>query len=309
MDRQVNIVPISGVLERIESSLDLLTESEAKVARWILEHPEEVLALTVRDLAKEAASSQAAVIRLCRTLKIDGYSTLKVLLTADLVRNERRSDAEYPEMDPTASFDSQLQSFARAAEDSIVGTLNNLDKNDLASVSERLKTAERVFVFGVAASQVAADDLAQKLTRLGYPVVYWNDVHVASMAAALMGPADVGILISFSGTTREVLDLAALMRQRRAFLAVITQFRPKNPLASYADVVFHVTATEPTPRVGATTSVIASLLIGDALMLWLANQDTQRTLAYLKATDEAIRDRRTGALSSGKRDNQNGGSP
>lgn len=296
-------MPISGVLERIGSSLDLLSESEAKIARWVLDHPENVLKLTVRELAKEAASSQAAVIRLCRTLKIDGYSTLKVLLTADLVRNERQSSSGYPEIDPHESFDAQLQSFARAAEDSILGTLNNLNKADLQRVSERLRTAGRVFIFGVAASHVAADDLAQKLTRLGYPAAHWSDIHLAVMSAALMGPTDVGILISFSGMTREVLDMAALMRQRNAFVAVITQFRPKNPLAEYADVVFHVTASEPTPRVGATTSVIASLLIGDALMLWLANQDTERTLECLKATEDAVRFRRVvGASSGGRRE-------
>ncbi len=285
-------MPIAGILERIESNLDMLTASEAKIARWILHHPESVLNLTVRDLAREAHSSQAAVIRLCRTLKIDGFSTLKVLLTADLVRQERRQSTEYAEINPSASFDAQLQSFAEAAEDSIRGTLNNLAIADLERVSQQLNLAQRVFVFGVAASHVAADDLAQKLIRLGYPVTCWSDLHVAAMAASLMGPQDVGILISFSGETREVLEIARLMQQQHAFLVVITQFRPKNKLAELADVVFHVTASEPAPRIGATTSVLASLLIGDALMLWVANHDPNRTLPHLKATEDAVRQHR-----------------
>lgn len=300
-------MPISGVLERIESNLIALTESEAKVARWILAHAPDVLNLTVRDLAKEADTSQAAVTRLCHTLQIEGYSTLKVLLTADLVRKERRLISQYPEINPQTTLEAQLQSLARACEHSISGTLNNLSPADLERFSERLQNAGRVLVFGVAASQVAANDLAQKLTRLGLPVVHWDDTHVVAMAAALTGPGDVGILFSFSGRTREVLELAALMRRQGAFIAAITQFSPKNPLADYADVTFHVTAIEPSPRVGATTSVISSLLIGDALMLWLANQNSARSLEFLKATEDAIQDRRIAAPSHGLHDHSSNG--
>ncbi len=285
-------MPIAGVLERIESNLDLLTGSESKIAQWILENPESVLHLTVRDLARESHSSQAAVIRLLRTLKIDGYSTLKVLLTADLVRQEQRSSPEYTEINPSTSFDHQLQSFAHAAEESIYQTINNLNETDLERVSQSLRTAHRVFLFGMAASHIAAEDLAQKLTRLGYPVTSWRDIHLAVMASALLGPKDVAILVSFSGSTREVLELAEELRAREAFIVAITQYRPKNRLADVADVVFHVSAQEPTPRIGATTSVLASLLVGDALMLWLANQDAARTLRHLKATEEAIRQHR-----------------
>lgn len=286
-------MPISGILGRIESNLDLLTESEAKIGRWILSNPADVLHLTVRDLARKSNSSQAAVIRLCRTLQIGGYGNLKVLLTADLVRQEHRPPSdEYAEINPSTSFESQLMSFARASEESINGTLNNIDTHDLERLSKRLKSAQRVMIFGMAASGIVADDLAQKLTRLGYPVTCWKDIHMAAMASALLGPNDVGILVSFSGATREVIEVASLIHQQRALLVAITQFRPKNELAEHADIVFHVTAAEPTPRVGATTSVLASLVIGDALMLWLANQDLARTLHRLKATEEAIRQHR-----------------
>lgn len=293
---------ISGVLERIESSLDLLTLSEAKVARWILEHPEDVLQLTVRELASQANASQAAVIRLCRTLKIEGYSTLKVLLTADLVRQERPSLLEYPEINPNATFDSQLQMLAHAVESSVLGTFNNLDRSELERVGERLKQAERVLIFGLAASQVVADDLTQKMTRLGYSAVCWHDVHMATISAAVLGPKDMAILISFSGLTREVIEVAAILRRRGVFVAAVTQFRPKNVLAESADVVLHVTATEPIHRAGATTSVIASLLVADVLMLWMANQDSQRALENLQSTEEAVRHHRLNVSSTRRAD-------
>lgn len=285
-------MPISGVLERIESNLGMMTVSEAKIGRWILDHPEMVLHLTVRDLAQRSHSSHSAVMRLCRTLEVESYSALKVLLTADLVRQERTEPEEYSEIASQASFESQLQMFAQAAEHSVRETLNHLNVQDLDVVFGRLEKARNILVFGVAASYVTAEDVTQKLTRLGYPVACWRDVHLTMMAAALLTEDDVAILVSFSGNTREVVELAEQLRQRHVFVVALTQFRPKNPLSQFASLTLHVSAKEPTPRIGATTSVIASLSVVDALLLWLANRNKETTRQYMQVTDEAIRPRR-----------------
>lgn len=279
---------IAGVLERIQSNLDQLPDSERKVAVWIMHHPEQVLTLTVRDLAHTAQSSQAAVVRLCRSLQIDGYNRLKVLLTADLVRQEQEPSADYLELNPDASVEERLRAFSEAAQRAIADTLREIPLRDLPHLAQRLQKARRILVFGVGASQVVALDLSQKLMRLGYPVIFWDDVHLTTMATALFSPDDVVMLISFSGTTKDVLEVGELARRQGAYLCAITQFHTKNALSRLADLTFHVSASEPSPRIGATTSVLASLLIGDALMLWLANQDATRAIRHLKATEEAV---------------------
>lgn len=294
---------IAGVLETLEENLDHLAESEQKIARWILAHPEQMLPMTVRDLADASDSSQAAVVRLCRTLAIESYSRLKVLVTADLVRREQEPADGYAELNPDTSFEAQLSSFGRAAVDSIQATLARIRPEDLEAAAHRLDNARRIFLFGIAASALAAEDIAQKLLRLGYPASTWRDLHMAQVSAALLEPTDVAILVSFSGLTDEVIGLADLIRSRGAFLAAVTQFRPrpKNSLADRADLTLWVSASEPSPRIGATTSVMASLLVGDALMLWLANRDPARALKHLTATDTAVRKHRMHVSSKGGR--------
>lgn len=286
---------ISGVLERLESNVDQLAESEARVARWILAHPQEVLGLSVRELARRADSSQAAVTRLCRSLQIGGYHTLKVLLAADLVRQENDTVYEYAEIRPETPFESILKGFAQGVQTSLRATLEGLSEDHLAIVSEWIRGASRVLIYGVGASAVVADDLSQKLMRLGYPVNRYTDYHLAAMATALLEPHDLAIVISFSGETEEVLELAALVKSRGTPLVAITQFRKKNPLIDQARLAFFVTAVEPTPRIGATTSILASLAVGDALALYLANRDAARAYRHLKNTEEAIKSHRRGS--------------
>ncbi len=282
---------IAGILEKLDANVKLLTDSEAKVARWVLAHPHDVLTLTVRELAERAEASEGAVMRMCHSLQIDGYNTLKVLLTADIVRGET-SSREYPELNPDVSFRDTMDAYMQSAQKTVRETLGSIEENTLQRVEDKLAHARRVLAYGVAASQVVAEDLSQKLMRLGYPVQWWPDIHTATMSTALLDSQDVLFLVSFSGYTKEVLDLAALASRQRATIVAITQLRPRNPLAELADIVFYVTAMEPAPRISATTSVLASILINGALTIWLANHQAALTYPRLKATEEAIRDHR-----------------
>ena len=106
---------IAGILEKLDANVKLLTDSEAKVARWVLAHPHDVLTLTVRELAERAEASEGAVMRMCHSLQIDGYNTLKVLLTADIVRGET-SSREYPELNPDVSFRDTMDAYMQSAQ-------------------------------------------------------------------------------------------------------------------------------------------------------------------------------------------------
>lgn len=281
-------VPISGVLRRIEDNLDALSSSEKKVAQWILEHPHEVLTMTVREVAHHAQSSQAAVTRCCHTLQVGGFGQLKVLLTADLVREEHQNTLSYAEIDPDSPFEKQLQSLLGLVDQSIHRTVNGLNLSDLSTIGDALVRAPRILVFGMAASGVVAQDLTVKLVRLGYPAFFWADFHVAFTTASLLSREDVAFLISYSGSTREVLDLANLCHDRGCHVFAMTEFQPKNPLLDRVDRALHISAVEPTPRIGATTSLLASLTISDALILWLANHHADHVVQALDATHQAV---------------------
>ncbi len=294
-------MPISGILERIASNLDQLADSEARVARWILAHPEEVVTLSVRELARQARSSQAAVTRLCRSLDVDGYPALKVLLASDLGRLARQTSSDFVELQPGTPFSMILQGFSRAAQESVRTTLDGIGEDTLARVRQYLQRARRIAIFGVGASYVVADDLSQKLTRLAYPCYCFADFHRAAVAAALLTAEDVGIAISFSGETQEVIEFSDLVRRRDAAVIAITQYRKHSPLLERAQVALYVTAIEPARRIGATTSILTLIAINDVLTLYLANQDPDAAYQNLLETEHAVKHHRVSRQKDGGR--------
>lgn len=70
-------------LKKIKSKIDYLTAAEQKVGYYILEHGDEVLGLTVTELAEKANSSDATVVRFCRSDGYKGYQEFKIGLAQD----------------------------------------------------------------------------------------------------------------------------------------------------------------------------------------------------------------------------------
>lgn len=63
---------------------------------------------------------------------------------------------------------------------------------------------------------------------------------------------------------------------------------PRNPLAETAPLTFYINAEEPLERIGATYSVLASLVITDTIMLYLANKHADMVYARLKDSHQAV---------------------
>lgn len=99
-----------------------------------------------------------------------------------------------------------------------------------------------------------------------------QDSHRQAMAAALLGPKDVLLFFSYSGSTKDILDTMSIARQRECRSILITHF-PKSPGAVYADVVLQCGATEGPLQMGSVAARIAQLYIVDALYQEFCRRD------------------------------------
>jgi DNA-binding MurR/RpiR family transcriptional regulator len=84
------------------------------------------------------------------------------------------------------------------------------------------------------------------------------------MTAALMNEKEVAVIISFSGETRDTIDVAAQAKKAGAKIIAITRYQ-KSPLTEYADVVLLTGAVEGPLQGGSTTAKVAQLYLMDIL--------------------------------------------
>src|SRR5690625_2509968 len=288
--------PSPTTVLRIRSLLPSLAPAEQRVAQRILDGPERVAASSITQLAKDCDTSEATVIRFCRTIEFTGYRELRLALATEAgqARGAGISAREVPgDINPDDTLVTVVEKIAYTDARAVEDTAAQLDTAVLQAVVERMAVARRVDIYGVGASGVVAADLHQKLHRIGVASFAWSDTHVMLTSAALLGGDDVALAVSHTGTTIDTINALAEARRRGAATVAITNF-PRSPISEAADHVLTTAARETTFRSGATASRLAQLTVIDCLFVGLAQSRYTDSRNALATTYEAVRGLRVG---------------
>ena len=158
----------------------------------------------------------------------------------------------------------------------------------LSAAVEEICAGRRIHLFGVGASGLLAMDFLYKSSRIGIPAFYHEDTHTNLATAALLGPEDIVIAISYSGETQETVLAAKAAKEHGCKIITITQAN-HNTLARLADYPLYIPSEEPELRVGAMTSRTSGHLLLDLLYLGVAKHSPDQTEDNLRKTRELIR--------------------
>ncbi len=289
-DSARDTIPDIGV--RIRALLPTLAPSERRVAERVLADPAGVAASTITALAQECATSETTVIRFCRAVGFSGYPALRLELAAARGRSEVGQVRDLTgDIVADDDLDEVVAKIAFADARAVEETAQQLDLDALHAVIDALVDAPRADVYGVGASGIVAQDLQQKLHRIGRVAFAFPDAHLALTSAALLSPGDVAVAISHSGATRDTLDALDVARRRGATTVAVTNF-PRSPLALRADHVLTTAARETTFRSGATASRLAQLTVVDCVFVGVAQRTYETSQRALELTHDAVADRR-----------------
>ena len=291
-DNVTSVLTVS-IQTSIQSHVDSFPPTMRRVADVILERPQIVMENTISELARACDTSEASIVRFCRALGFTGYPQLKLQLAAELAKESAEfggnGDGAYgADISPS---DTLAEMVAKIAGSEILGireTADSLDMEVLQRVIRRLERAKRVVLFGVGASNAGAQDLAQKLLRIGHVALAFHDAHDALVSAALVEQGDVAIGFSHNGRTRETMAFLSAARRNGAHTVAVTNV-PDSPLAEQAESVLRTAVRETTFRSGAMASRIAQLTIIDYLFVGVARGRYDRTVQALKSTYEIVK--------------------
>jgi DNA-binding MurR/RpiR family transcriptional regulator len=277
-------------LVKVRAILDQLSPSERKVARQILADPRKAVHSSVAMLADASRSSQASVVRLCRTLGVEGFRELKLEIARDLNELDFKRQSEgrkYKEFQPGDPISTILHNIFQNHVRSLDETLSTLDARMLQKAVQALRKADRIFFFGIGASGIVAQDAAQKFLRINKNCFAMGDQHMQIMSSRLMDRRDVMIGISYSGRTREVARAVEQARKAGAVTITISRYG-KNPVIRHSDIPLFVSAIESDVRTGATSSRIVQLSVIDVLYLGVISLDFRKLSGLIDRVNEAV---------------------
>src|SRR5699024_7713788 len=132
------MVYTTGGLMRINEMLPTLPPSEKKIASYILENPQEVISMTANELGKRSSTSGAAVIRLCKSLNLKGFSDLKIRVAGDL---QKTTPNGFRDIEPNESAFSIIDKTTNNSIQTIRETAELLSIDSLQKAVTALKDA------------------------------------------------------------------------------------------------------------------------------------------------------------------------
>ena len=244
---------LSGCLPKIRALYPQLTRQERQVADYVLAH-DDIIYRSITDFVRQCKVGYGTVIRFCRRLGCAGFQEFKIRLTQDLARRKKR----------VLKGADSLHELAEHVHADIDDVTQALSEERLKAAAAVLINARRVLTAGFGGSATMALEIEYQLSRYGISAEFVMDCHMQYIKAGSLSGKDAVFLVSFTGSTREILRTARIAKQAGAVIICLTNF-DQSPLTELADIAI-VTGVRADPLRAETISKASLMFAIDAVM-------------------------------------------
>lgn len=275
-----------SILGTICSSYDQFFDAEKKIADFIMENKKAVVDMTVAQLARASGTSDATVSRFCRRCGLKSFHSLKMDLAKEVMEQERDSLQVSNEID-RRNLPQSLQNILANKTAEMTATMGMMDPDNLETILQILEHARIIQFAAVGNTIPVAMDGAFKFNQLGLCSVSGSIWEAQTAHAFNLGPADVVLIISNSGTSKRLLTLAQGAHENGARIIVITN-NEASPLAQISDYRI-ITATREKLLTGDFWfSRIPAMMVIETLylLLFVSHQDAK---AHIRRHEDSFR--------------------
>ena len=277
MEQKINCIT------KLKTLYPQMTDSEKKIADYILNHPEEIYKLNIHDLAKKNEVSLPTVFRFAQTLGFEGFKEFKVELIKNMAigLNMSVDNADY------SSTESITRNIFEQHAKNLQETLELTDFNSIEKAVNLIISAKKIVYFAVSSSLSIAFESYSRFLRAGFNCYYNSDSYSQRVLSTQCGPEDVVIAISFSGESPEVIDCVKNARNNKSKTICFTAFM-KSTLTDYADVLLLTVPVKYRYQkidIPSRTSIHALL---DAIYLNVVTKNSEKVAGFLSKSEEEL---------------------
>ncbi len=275
------------MLIKIQNLYNSLTTVEKNIANVVLSKPNEVINMTVTELAEISNTAPSAITRFCKSIGVGGFTKLKLILSAETAQ---LSSFDTPlivseEDDTTKIFNDVF----KAGINTLQNTFSMMDFTEIEQILDIISKAKRIVCFGVGTSSVIAIDACYRFSQLGIVASYCTDILFMSVTAANLRKGDVAICISHSGSTKATINAMNYAKEAGAVTVGITSFM-NSIIASESDYSVIAFSDEHRYPVEAVSARMAHICIIDAFMMGLAKKKHKNLQNYILTRNKILSD-------------------
>ena len=264
---------------------------EADIAKFVLDKPQSVINLSVREFASQLFISPSAIVRFTKKIGLAGYSDFKMKVASELT---------YFSKDNTTLVALDLPVASKQTVRDIAKTMMNLHSQTLLDVyldlelknitmaGDLILHSDWITIFAKGESILAAEALHQKLLRIGFNS-HLEALHGFQLVKPIRAKHPVGIIISQFGDSREMLVNLRELAMHKIPSIYITS-NQNNKAWQSAQVGIYVENNETLNKMGSFASRTAFLYVTDVLYEYVFSRNYDENVKLL--SDYAFQSRK-----------------
>ncbi|UOB20252.1 MurR/RpiR family transcriptional regulator [Macrococcus armenti] len=262
-----------SVLGQITKMYDSFTPVEKRIADVVIEYPEKVVNLPIKEIASLSNTSEAAIVRFSKRLGLSGIKVVKVELAREL---HTIADKKVPtKIELTDDKDVMKEKVFNNTIQALYNTEKVISAQVIDEAAQAITSAKRVMIFGVGNSRVVATDLHIKFMNIDQTAILSTDLLSAITILGHFEAGDVLFITSETSKNKIITDICKYAKEKGIKIILLSQ-KFSSPAIRMADIVLAMGKEENEVNLGYMTVRTAQLTIVDVLYL--------RICAYLKDT-------------------------
>jgi len=202
-------------LDRIQSYFDDLTKTDREIAFYIINNPQEAVTQPIDSLAKNIHTSKSALVRFTKRIGYKGFADFKFDLSRALFA-QNAENTEYSESD------SVVANITRIYSDYILKMQETCSDEAAANIAKMFLGANRVKLFGMNRSFNSANQMKQRLARMGFDAEAVSDVTTIQDIASIMGKDDLVIIFTTRDNTQGFGSVVKELHERECPVVCLT---------------------------------------------------------------------------------------
>lgn len=197
-----------------------LTEIEKKIFHYLVENPKQIKSQTAKEIAERNFVSKTTVINVAKKCGFQGFSDFKYYLLYHQRESENSND---------------FLTASKKLQEEVERTFFLTDEKVLSDAANTILHSRLVYIFGLGLSGQIASMLENLLLKIGVKALFVRDSNNIQMIAESGNKEDSVIILSLSGNTGKVVELAQKAKIKGMKLISVTAFTD-NAVQSMADI-------------------------------------------------------------------------
>lgn len=209
--------------ELINEHYNDLNLNDMEIAKYVLSHIKECSEFTIDDLAQACHVSKTTIMRFSQKMGLNGFSELKIIL-------------KWENKNKVSDLDKTLENVC----ENYTRLMKEMSERNCDDICKQIYEAKRIFVYGTGAVQ---NNVAREICRIFlsankfiYCVEGGNETKTLP---EFVQEGDLFILISHSGETNRIIDLAKRLKLHNGKIIAITKLKDST-LATLSDYHLYV---------------------------------------------------------------------